>query len=302
MAARREGLRHVSPDRGEPPRDDPQFGARIASICASYPDLCVTYDHGLFAGKTFNIGDYIASSGIYEGHLAFDHGWVGVMLVEAALSTSDPAKRASTSTPPSPQGCGPRRTLHAQPQLHRQEPLLLASLDDYLGEARWPTAMLDRAERCIMPGALMDTNGDGEVDGMRSQPFSALTPVAQRPGRMWDGHNARHRFQATTPTPSLSPTSPCVIAATRPKPHACAPTSSRCSTTWQRWPRIPSRGVPASGRVQVSYALALGLYASRTRKDRSSPSGRTRWPRTGTRASARLPTNPRPSRSRPSAC
>lgn len=59
-------------------------------------------------------------------------------------------------------------------------------------------ALLDRLERNLKPGVLMDRNADGLVDGMAHQPFAELNPVARLPGRMWDGHNSIVWYQAST--------------------------------------------------------------------------------------------------------
>jgi hypothetical protein len=74
---------------------------------------------------------------------------------------------------------------------------LLAALYDWTGESRFGDALIDKLERSLLPGVLMDEDADGEIDGLPGLRFADLrSPLARQPGRMWDAHNALPWYQA----------------------------------------------------------------------------------------------------------
>ena len=73
---------------------------------------------------------------------------------------------------------------------------LLATMYALDGAAADRTALLDKLDRAVLPGVLMDADRDGQVDGVPGCRFADLTAVARVPGRLWDGHNARPVYHA----------------------------------------------------------------------------------------------------------
>lgn len=167
------------------------MGDGIAANCKRFPELCVQYKEGLFSGQQFFVADVKPDAGWFDGGMAFDHAWAGVMMIEAALQMPDAGMREFCK----------RSALLAGDWAAAEPPVnnhsytakvvwLLAELYNWTGEEKYRRAMLDKLDRNVLLGVLMDENNDGFVDGMKNQPFKTLTRVAQRPGRMWDGQNA----------------------------------------------------------------------------------------------------------------
>lgn len=67
---------------------------------------------------------------------------------------------------------------------------VLAQMYSLTGNSNIRNALIEKLDKNLKPGVLMDANSDGYVDGMQNQLFSYLTLTAQTPGRMWDGHNS----------------------------------------------------------------------------------------------------------------
>lgn len=163
----------------------------IPTFCATIPDLCVTYAGGKWSGRKFVVGDFWVSPRVYDGGMAYDHGWTGVMMVEAAIQQDNPVQRAQFLE--SARLVGAWSAAEPPVRNHNytaKNVWLLAQLYGLTGDAPFKEAMLDKLERNLKPGVLTDWNADGMVDGMAGQPFSALWAGAQRPGRNWDGHNS----------------------------------------------------------------------------------------------------------------
>ena len=64
-------------------------GSSVDAVCSAVPSLCKTYDFGLFAGEEFLIGDQSESDSFYDGGIAYDQGWVGAQMIEAAIQQTD---------------------------------------------------------------------------------------------------------------------------------------------------------------------------------------------------------------------
>ncbi len=74
---------------------------------------------------------------------------------------------------------------------------LLSELYAWSGDEVYKTALNYKLDKSLIPGVLMDLDENNEVDGMiPTVLFSELTDIAQRPGRMWDGHNALPWYNA----------------------------------------------------------------------------------------------------------
>ena len=170
----------------------------INDICAQIPSACVTYARGRFANERFVVADYQASAGLRDGGAAFDQGWAGLMMIEAALGAGDraAAERYRASA------LAAADWAIAEPAVRNHNYTakliwLLAASYDWTGDARYKNALVDKLERSLLPGVLMDQNADGIVDGVPGVRFAELrNPAARIPGRMWDAHNALPWYQA----------------------------------------------------------------------------------------------------------
>jgi hypothetical protein len=169
------------------------------AACKRFPDVCVQYKSNLYPGQTFLVSDVKPDEGWIDGGLAFDHAWIGALMIEAAFVHPDPSFRDYAK----------RSALLAGSWAVTEPPVrnhnytaklvwLLAQLYDWTGEKRFREAMVDKLERNLLLGVLMDEDRDGYVDGTHPKiAFTQLTnPAAQRPGRMWDGHNALPGYHA----------------------------------------------------------------------------------------------------------
>lgn len=184
------------------PASDPCYiqgvvGESVLQICEHYPWICVEYDDGRFAGSRFVVADIVPQQEVFDGGLAFDVGWAGTMMLEVA--------RVHPQLDVRTDAC---RSLELAAQWALNEPpvrnhnysakviWLLAQCYGLTGDCRYRAGLLDKLERNLLPGVLMDLDGDTMVDGMPDMPFEALHPNARIPGRMWDGHNALPWYHA----------------------------------------------------------------------------------------------------------
>jgi hypothetical protein len=170
-------------------------GEGTTRFCARFPDLCPRYDGGRWAGARFAVADHVRTGDDLEGDpggLDFDQGWMTTMLIDASLILEDPELTHR---------CRQAALLNARWALG-QPPVtnhnftaklvwLLARTYALTGRHDLRHGLVDRLDRNLAPGVLMDADGNGLVDGV-SPPvaFVDLTTVASIPGRMWDGHNA----------------------------------------------------------------------------------------------------------------
>jgi hypothetical protein len=167
-------------------------GEGVGRACATAPALCTVFQSGRFSGQRFVVGDYLPEAGVRDGGGGFDQGWAGVMMIEAALAARDPADRQRYRAAAIAAG----DWAVAEPPVRNHNYTakliwLLAALYDYTGEARFREALIDKLERNLLPGVLMDSNADGQIDGLEPLRFDQLkAPAARLPGRMWDAHNA----------------------------------------------------------------------------------------------------------------
>lgn len=170
-------------------------GKATEEFCNLIPELCPVYDEGLFAGKAFATVDHIIQGNRLIGDIGgagYDQGWAGVFMVEHAIKQADPILKEELLA-----------SVLLAAEWAIQHPLvtnhnytskliwLLAEVYAWTGRLDIKRALIDKLNRNLVPGILMDMNGDGLVDGMSSSiPFSALVPIARLPGRNWDAHNA----------------------------------------------------------------------------------------------------------------
>jgi len=167
-------------------------GSSVNQICNNIPAYCVDYDYGLFAGENFLIGDQYEPLDFYDGGMAYDHGWIGAQMIEAAIQQSDSILKSKYKN---------SAVLAADWALN-QKPVknhnytsklswLLALMYNWTGEEQYKNELNYKLDKNLIPGILMDNNTDGFVDGTNPAiAFSDLNQVAQLPGRFWDGHNS----------------------------------------------------------------------------------------------------------------
>jgi len=237
-------------------------GQSVASVCGLAPRLCVDYASGRFSGMRFGIGDYAAELGIRDGGAAFDQGWAGVMMVEAAIGASNATDREAF-----------RRAALAAGEWALAEPpvrnhnytaklvWLLATFYDWTGDPRYRDGLIDKLERNLLPGVLMDQDGDGLVDGVPLRFADLTAPAARTPGRMWDAHNALPWYQAMNTWAIIE----AYVAlrdrgdtalSTRLRPYALAMLDNLAAEL------APAGGLSPTGPgiTQVAYAFAVGLW------------------------------------------
>lgn len=170
---------------------------RVEEICSKLPQFCPAYTSGLWAGERFVVADFSVTPRAYDGGAAYDHGWAGALMVEAWLQAGTAEDRSLfEASARLAAGWSAKEPAVRNHNYTAKNIWLLSQLYALTGEAPYRDALLDRLERNLKPGVLMDRNADGLVDGMNHQPFSELNPVARRPGRMWDGHNSILWYQA----------------------------------------------------------------------------------------------------------
>jgi hypothetical protein len=143
------------------------------------------------------VADFSVTPRAFDGGAAYDHGWAGALMIEAWLQTTGPEDRSLFEASARLAAAWSAREPAVRNHNYTAKNIwLLAQLYALTGEAPYRDALLDRLERNLKPGVLMDRNADGLVDGMTHQPFAELNPVARHPGRMWDGHNSILWYQA----------------------------------------------------------------------------------------------------------
>ncbi len=170
---------------------------QVSSWCATFPAQCPQYSSGLFAGRRFLVADVNRAANVIDGGAAFDQGWAGVMMIEAAIAEPDPVLRAKFEASARLAG----QWSAAEPPVRNHNYTakniwLLARLYAWTGDSGYRVAMLDKLERNLLMGVLMDANGDGLNDAPGPPVgFAQLASVAQVPGRMWDAHNSVTHYQ-----------------------------------------------------------------------------------------------------------
>lgn len=169
-------------------------GTGTQAFCAAYPQYCVMYDAGLFAGSPFLVRDHVISGNQIQGDIGgagFDQGWSTAFLIENAVQQQDTL--LATTFRESAFLSGSWSAGHPSVANHNYTAKLiwlLAQLYEWSGDTVIKSALIEKLDRNLVPGVLSDWNQDGEVDGVIGVRLDSLHPVAQVPGRMWDGHNS----------------------------------------------------------------------------------------------------------------
>ncbi|MBX3735573.1 MAG: hypothetical protein KF715_02695 [Candidatus Didemnitutus sp.] len=240
---------------------DSSVGPGVEAFYSAKPTLFPIFDAGLYSGDRFMIADIIPELGVFDGGLAYDHGWVGAMMMESTLQHPVATLRASASTSLAPAvGWAENEPPVRDHNYTAKLVWILAQKYARDGDTAAKTAMLDKLDRNLKPGVLFDANADGLVDGMSSQPFSGLTEIARVPGRYWDGHNARPQYQPMNAWAfveayvALRDRGDTAQAAAL-KPYAVATLDN---LAWE----IVNKGIPqvGVGQKEIPYAFLIGLW------------------------------------------
>lgn len=173
-------------------------GEALGEACERVPSICTSYQRGRFANEQFAVGDFDAAAGLRDGGAGFDQGWAGVMMIEAALGSTD--RQAAARYRQSALAAADWAIAEPAVRNHNYTAKLiwlLAAAYDWSGESRYRDALVDKLERSLLPGILMDQDNDGVIDHVPGVRFADLrAPAARIPGRLWDAHNALPQYQA----------------------------------------------------------------------------------------------------------
>jgi len=173
-------------------------GSSVSTLCATLPSYCVNYTGGQFAGKSFAISGQDDINNWFDGGLAYDHGWVGVQMMEASIMQSDPLLQLKYNS--SVELAGQFAISEYSVKNHNYTAKLiwlLAELYARTGNVIYKDELNYKLDKNLIPGVLWDANNDGLVDETAPPiAFNTLTTIAQIPGRMWDGHNAISWYHA----------------------------------------------------------------------------------------------------------
>jgi hypothetical protein len=197
--SRNEGVYgYISTSSSDPCYPGGVVGSSVTAVCSSLPIYCVNYSNGQFTGNNFLISGQDDSNNWFDGGLAYDHGWVGTQMIEAAIMQSDPTLKLKYRN--SIELAGQYAISEHSVKNHNYTAKLiwlLAELYAWTGDTIYQNELNYKLDKSLIPGILWDANSDGSVDGTSpSISFSSLTPIAQSPGRMWDGHNSLPWYHA----------------------------------------------------------------------------------------------------------
>lgn len=250
-------LRTTSSD----PCYDSSVATRLNDFYVTKPTLFQTYDAGLYSSDQFLIADLAPEYGVFDGGLAYDHGWVGALMMESRLQHPVSALRTTTSDSLD-LACGWAENEPPVRDHNYTAKLVWILAQKYArdGDTAAKAAMLDKLERNLKPGVLLDADSDGNVDGMSSQPFSGLLDIAVTPGRYWDGHNSLPQYQPMNAWAfveayvALRDRGDTAQAAAL-KPYALATLDN---LAWE----IINKGIPGVGvgQKEIPFAFLLGLW------------------------------------------
>ena len=251
------------------------LGSNINAFCTGVPSACTTYSSGLFKGLSFQVQDLGDLSLVPDGSMDFDHGFDGVALMEATIQQANSPYAANLALAGQWAINEPAvRDINYTAKLV----WLLAELYDRTGNAAYSASMLNKLNRGLLINELMpDPANPANVYGMSPvMPFAALTPVAQTPGRMYDGHNALPDY-ASINTWALVEAYVALrdqgdaTNAALVRPYAIAAMNNLAY-------EINTFGVPSLGKSQAPMALLLGLWKiSAYEGFQGGGSGGTNW-------------------------
>ncbi len=265
------------------PAGDPWYlgslvGGSALTIAQRYPALAATYTGGAFAGSRFLIGDTLVAQNFVDGGAAYDHGIAGVMMNEAATTHPDATVRTAC-----------RASANSAADWAVSEPCvsnhnytaklvwLLAATYAATGDATYRDGCVDKLRRDVLPGVLMDRDGDGRVDGVPGIAFSQLTTSARVPGRMWDGHNSLPWYHAmnthavVAAYAALRDRGDAALADDEVRPYAIAMLDN---LAWE----VEHLGLKGSGFADVPPALLTGIWSIARAENEAHPAwDRAAW-------------------------
>lgn len=173
-------------------------GTSVDDICSNAPSLCINYDYGTFAGEEFLVGDQYIPLNFYDGGIAYDQGWAGIQMIEAAIQQDDSVLKSKFKNAAVLAANWAIQEYPVKNHNYTSKLIwLLAELYAWSGEAIYKTALNERLDRNLIPGILVDLDNDNLVDGTSPGiAFASLYSAAQTPGRMWDSHNSLPWYNA----------------------------------------------------------------------------------------------------------
>lgn len=199
VSPRNEGVYgYVSVPESDPCYPGGVIGSSVSSVCSFLPSYCITFNDGQFSGSSFLISGQDDPSNWFDGGLAYDHGWIGVQMIEASLQQSDPIlkEKYKNSAELAAQYCINEYCVKNHNYTAKLI-WLLAQMYAWTGDSKYSNELNYKLNKNLIPGILWDASSDGIIEGT-SPPiyFSSLTKVAQEPGRMWDAHNSLPWYHA----------------------------------------------------------------------------------------------------------
>ena len=173
-------------------------GHSVLKLCDMLPQYCVDYTSGQFSGNSFAISSQDDTNKIFDGGIAYDHGWIGVQMIESSMMQNDSSLKQKYRN--SVKLAGDFAIAEHSVKNHNYTAKLiwlLAQLYALNGDDAYKNELNYKLDKNLIPGILWDENNDGFVDGtMPPIAFESLVVNAQIPGRMWDGHNSISWYQA----------------------------------------------------------------------------------------------------------
>jgi|GEM_PF-1883098 len=239
------------------------LGPYVSQVCNTLPAACVIYTDGLFKGKQFLVSAQNDSAGWFDGGLAYDQGWAGVFMIESSIMQTDNLLKTKYKQAALLAGQYALSEYSVKNHNYTAKLIwLLAQLYAWTGDSLYKSGLNLKLNQNLLPGILWDANQDGFVDGTEPKiAFSSLLSLAQKPGRMWDGHNALAWYQAINAWALVE----AYVAfrdrndtqrAAELKPYALTMLNNLAE-------EILVQGVPAvtlPGIRDMAYALLLGLW------------------------------------------
>ena len=160
---------------------------RLATtICKKYPEACLTFIEGQFAGREFLVADQGNFFEKWDAPLAYHQAWAVEEMIHGHLILQDSIFYKSAML--ASQWC-----MEEKPVINQQAAAklvwALAAMYDLTGDISIRDKMTKLLNTSILPSILMDRNEDRIVDGTNFL-YDSLVSYAQIPGRCWDAVNA----------------------------------------------------------------------------------------------------------------
>jgi hypothetical protein len=173
-------------------------GNSVSLLCANLPSYCVQYNGGQFAGEYFAISGQDDANSWFDGGLAYDHGWVGIQMIESAIQQNiDSLKQKYRNSVVLASEYAISEYCVKNHNYTAKLIWLLAEMYAWTGDSIYKNELNYKLNKNLIPGILWDGNNNNFVDGTNPPiSFDSLNIIAQNPGRMWDGHNSLPWYHA----------------------------------------------------------------------------------------------------------